>query len=787
MKHIIILLSFFYFSSFAQNAVLKGRITDSNTGEPLKGAIVFISSSNIAYTGSDGSYTLSDLNKGSYELKISHLSYKTITELVSIEGDTEINYLLESSPLEMYEVVVSTNRFDRHMTSSPYSELMVTQEQIELKPFQTLPDVLKEEPGLSIMSDGVWGKEISIRGLNRENIVTLIDGNRIATATDIAARLSLVDLNDIERVEVIKGASSSIYGSGATGGIINIISKTPSIENSTYFSGNLSAGYNSVNSSAMTAGSLTGGGSSWSSKISGSYRKADNTQTPDGELKNSQFKDYSFSGNLNISPLANHLLQLNYQLFKAEDVGIPGSSVFPDAADVSYPYERRELISAGYEIKNISSFFYKLDIKYSHQLIERDVLNIPHTVQNVAASGTTPARRVSVLKITPHADHNNNNISLQGSFMLSTVNNLVAGIDYWDRKYDGHREKYQKIEVLDTAGNVRSTTDKIIGEQPLPDSKYSSLGFFVQDYAELIKSKLILSVGARVDKIDVSGSTTYNPVYEITNGTISYTPSGQKIIWNETEANDASYSSNIGLKYSVNQNLDMALSLGYSFRSPSLEERFQYIDQGTYVRIGNPDLNSEIGKSADLELRYYFNKFKITTGLFFNYFTDMVVEKPGTFEGRTAYIKTNVGEARLYGFDLGTSYNFYSDFLIYANAAYVKGDDITSGGNLPEIAPLNGTVGISAGVPGYAVLDLSSIIFAKQNDPAVSEPATPGYAIFNLTVKSEKISFGKPGFFVTAGIENIFDKSYRNHLSSARGTILSEPGRNFFIKLITSW
>jgi hemoglobin/transferrin/lactoferrin receptor protein len=673
------------------------------------------------------------------------------------------------------------------MSGSPYAELLIPQEQISQKPAQSLPDVLKDEPGISLMSDGVWGKEVSIRGLSRENIVTLIDGNRIATSTDIAARLSMVDMNDIERVEVIKGASSSIYGSGATGGIINIISKTPSIEKEPYFSGSLSSGYNSVNNSTITGGSLSGGGSFWSSKISGSYRKADNTQTPDGELKNSQFEDYSFSGNVNIAPLDNHLLQLNYQRFKAENVGIPGSSVFPAAAEVSYPYEKRELFSAGYEIKNITSFFYKLDLKYSHQLIERDVLNIPHTVQNLAASGTTPARRVSVLKITPHADHNNNNVSLQGSFMLSSGNNLVAGIDYWDRKYDGHREKYQKIEVLDASGNVKSTTNKIIGESPLPDSKYSSLGFFAQDYSELIKNKLVLSLGARIDKIHVTGNTTYNPVYEITNGVRNNTPSTQSIIWNESDVNDDSYSSNLGLKYSLNNNLDLNLSLGYSFRSPSLEERFQYIDQGSYVRVGNPSLNSEIGKSADFEVRYSTGDFRLTTGIFFNYFTDMVVEKPGTFEGRPAYIKTNVGEARLYGFDFSSGYNFYRNYTVYANAAYVKGDDITSGGNLPEIAPLNGTIGITAGILNYALCDLYATIFAKQNDPAVSEPATAGYAVFNFMIKSEKIEFSRFGLSVNAGIENIFDKSYIDHLSSARGNIITEPGRNIFVKLITNW
>ena len=71
----------------------------------------------------------------------------------------------------------------------------------------------------------------------------------------------------------------------------------------------------------------------------------------------------------------------------------------------------------------------------------------------------------------------------------------------------------------------------------------------------------------------------------------------------------------------------------------------------------------------------------------------MVAEVPGTFEGRNAFIKTNIGQSRLYGFDLSLDYNFFNDFVFYTTASYVKGDDITSNGNLPEIPPLNGILG----------------------------------------------------------------------------------------------
>lgn len=782
----LLILSTNYLSG--QDIILKGKVTDSKNGNAIQGAVVFTSYNYMAYTNNEGYYTIRNIPEGFYTIKISRLGYKPISVTLNINSGFMIkDFVLEPSPIELDEVIVSTDRTDKYLRNSPYSELLVGKEQIESKPFQSLPDALKEEPGVSLLRDGIWGNEISIRGLNRENIVTLIDGNRIATSTDIAARLSMINADDVERIEVIKGASSSIYGSGATGGIVNIITKSPQIYDKFSFNGSLSTGFNSVNNLSTLSGSLYSGDSFWSSKFSGSHRKAKNTQTPAGELKNSQFEDYSFSGALNIFPFDNHSLKIDYQLFKANDVGVPGASVFPNTADVRYPAEKREMISAGCEIQNISKVLYKLSANYSYQFIERDVENIPHTIQNIPASGNNPAKRVSVLKITPGAEHKNNNLQLHGNFLLAENNNLVLGIDYWDRTYNGHREKYQLIEVLNAQGNVVNTTNKIIGEKPLPDSKYKSFGIFAQDDAELIKEKLSLSLGARYDKININGETTLNPIYEIVNGVINTKPVGQSILWNRMDAMNNSYSGNIGVKYSVNPNLDFTLGLGLSFRSPSLEERFQYIDQGSYVRVGNPNLNPERGKSADFGIRYYSSQLKIVSSIFFNYFNDLVTEMPGTFEGRNAFIKTNIGEARLYGFDLRTDYNFYNDYIFYATASYVKGDDITANGNLPEIPPLNGNLGIKFGLFDKVQADFSSTIFSAQNKVAAGELKTPGYAYFNFYIDAGSFNFSSIEFRISTGIENIFNKEYRNYLSTTRGLILVEPGRNLFIKLITKF
>jgi outer membrane receptor protein involved in Fe transport len=784
IKLAIFLLTFFSFVSFAQTFTLQGSILDKTTSEPLHKAVIFVSQNIFTYSNSEGFYSI-QLPKANYKVKVSMLGYKPIEEEIINTTETQIkNFYLEPSPIELDNVIVTTDRNVSLLRNSPFTKSIISQSDIEEKPLISITEVMKYEPGISIMRDGIWGSEINIRGLSRENVVTLIDGNRIVTSTDISARLAMIDMNDIDRIEIIKGATSSIYGSGATGGIVNVISKSPKLYNDKFsFSGKVASEYNSVNNLSVISSNLYGGTSYLSAKFSGSFRKADNTKTPQGILKNSQFEDFSISGALNIIPFENHRIKLDYQLFKAEDVGIPGSSLFPNQADVKYPEEKRRLFSAGYEIQNISKVIYKVSLKYSNQYIRRKVENIPYTVQNIAATPTTPARRISVLKIEPEADHYNNNLQFHSNFLFDNRFNLITGIDYWDRKYNGFRQRFQKIEVLNASGGVTSTTNRIIAEKPLPDSKMKSLGLFAQGDTKIIDDKLSILIGARFDLINIEGKETLNPLYEINNGVLNPKPAGQKILWKERSAVDNSYSGNLGFRYSFNPNLDFTLGLAYAFRSPSLEERFQFIDLGSFVRVGDPDLKSEIGKSIDLGVRYYSNHFKFISSIFYNRFENLVSELPGKFDGRDARIKTNIGEARLYGFDLRSEYNFYSDYVAYVNLAYVKGDDLTAKSDLPQIPPLNGIIGYKMGLFDLVQIDVNSTVFAEQNKVAAGELKTPGYAIFNFYINTEPISFYNIKLRLFAGVENIFDKAYRDHLSSTRGLIKLEPGRNIFLKV----
>lgn len=773
-------------------AQIGGVVIDAESKEPLSNATVILkgdASKEAAQTNIKGEFYFSSVSKGTYLLTVSYIGYEKSELTIDTKTDrnlTKLNIALKSSPVNTGEIRVTSTRQEKLIKDVPLPIEIVSEETIARIPSNTVPDVLDKKPGLSLVRDGIWATDINIRGLSRYNVVTMIDGNRIETSVDIAARLSMIDVNNIDRIEVIKGGASAIYGTGATGGVLNVITKGGHFNNINFISGNFGGTYNSVNNSPEGNLNLNLGGKFWYLNFSGMARNAENTKTPQGDIPNSQFTDNNISLQAGISPVKNHELKLTFDNYFAKDVGIPGGNpLFPTAAVVRYPSQRMQTYSAEYKINDLIKPLKTISVKYYYEYILRDVENIPNQVTIKPKTATTPKQRISVLSITPNARHYTNGAELQTEWKIADNNSLIAGIDAWRRSIDSKREKNQKIEVYDTAGvNIVNTIYKTIGEKPIPDADFLSIGGYAQDEMKFFEDKLKITISGRADNSKTTNSAAMNPVYEIVNGGArNYNPAGQVLLWNDNNVNEWSYSGNVGMLYNLVKDFDITFSFARSYRVPTPEERYQFIDLGSVVRVGNPNLTAEKGLFFDLGTRLWKDKCNLIADIFLNTFTDQVVEMPGTFEGRNALVKMNVGKSRLYGFDMSFMYNFYKTFVGYMDLSYVRGEDTENDVNLPQIPPLNGTIGVRTGILKYINLDLSATLFAEQNKIATGEISTPGYAIFNFYVSSMPINISNlTHITINAGIENILDKQYRNHLSTNRGMITSEPGRNFFVK-----
>lgn len=785
MKRLLTLAYLFITATlFAQTGALSGLVVDQATGKPLRGANVLIQDTNTGtITNEAGAFRFMHLRPGDHTLRVSYVGYRTVSVRVSATTEPEVLRIeLTTSPLPLMEMTVSVPRYATSPRESALPLAVVTAEKLAAAAPVTVSDALQTEPGIALQRDGVWATSVSIRGLGRSSIVTLIDGQRIDTATDLAAALSMFAIQDIERIEVIKSAASALYGSGAIGGVVNIVSKDGWYQEAPYLRLRLQSGYSSVNRGGQGYTTINAGGRHWYGRVSGGLRSASVTQTPEGPLPNSQFRDNNVAARLSFKPLRRHEMKVDYQRFYARDVGLPGGyPLFPDAATVRYPFEKRELISAEYAVSQLSRFLPQLSLKIYNQKIWRDVENLPHTVNRIAAANGQPARNVHVLRILPGATHEIPGLQLQANIIAGRAHLLIAGIDGWKKEYRGYRTRETRIDILNPDGSVKKSTFKTIGEAPLPDATYSSIGLFLQDEWRPWQERLVLTLGGRIDRIATENRETLNPLYEIVDGIRNSQPAGQKVLWPASSDRSGSWSTNFSLLYRPRSQMDLTLNLARSFRAPSLEERYQYIDLGSLVRVGDAQLAPEEGRSSDLGLRIWSDFLQLQINGFYNRLHDLVVEMPGSFEGRKALLKTNIGKAELYGGDMRLDVKPLPNCALWARASWVHGADLRSGQPLPQIAPLNGSVGYRNGCLRWLTFDISALLFATQERIASGELRTPGYASYNLYLSSRELRLHGVSTMITLGVENFTNRAYRNHLATNRGLVGIEPGRNVLL------
>lgn len=692
--------------------------------------------------------------------------------------------------VKLEDVVVSSLKVEKKITDVPISIAVVNSLKFEQRQTFTVADGLNDEPGVFMGGDGVWAKNINVRGLSEDRLVTMIDGNRIETATDLTASLSMIDANDIERVEVIKGAQSVLYGSGAMGGIVNVITKDGHFSDRLYVNGCATVGLSSVNASNADYINVNVGDKKWYVKLNAGYGFGGDIKTPAGSIKNSGYKTNDVSARVGFKPADNHIIKLNFQRNWSKDVGIPGGAAFTPTATAKYKDISRTLFNANYEIKDLSRVFNSLKFTGFVQNIIRDVEMNPNSV----TKKTLPNGNVQVTNptlVTPKGTHLTFGGNVQGVFKFNDRNTLIAGVDVWRRNITSDRTKHITMTVQDSTGNVLKTNNIERKESPLPDASFTSAGIFVQDEMRFFANRLNVTVGGRIDGIFVENGECHDVDYIITNGEMNDHPAGQRITFEKDSKQDLSWSANIGVIYKITNKLHIVLNGARSYRSPSLEERFKYIDLTSKVRLGNPDLKSEDGISGDIGVRFWGDKFSARASGFINKINNMIVERDGVFvyqitDGATdtvpALILDNVGKALLYGVDLSLDYNIINGLNVFASGSYTMGIDRENDSYLPNIPPMKGVIGVSYTYDKVGTASVEVTGVGEKHLIAEGEKPTSAYGRLDIALRSRVFRIGRVGMQLFGGIDNVTDETYTNFFSTNRSDINYEPGRNFYVK-----
>ena len=643
------------------------------------------------------------------------------------------------------KTVITARGVESSVSQTPGGVGVIKSEEIAIDQPVSISDEIARIPGVNVSSDSAWGSSVNIRGLGRGSLVFNIDGARVNTATQINAQFGTINPNEVERVEVLKGPISALYGSGSIGGVVNVITRKGEFTSEPVRRSYLTGSYTSNPDGFSTYANTSYNSPRFWVYGSAAWRDHDSYEAGDGEeIPNSQFRDYQGKLRTGIKWLRGES-DIQVQFAEGKDIGIPGTGVapLPSAADVTYPRTSRVLASWDHKIQDISDHFKESAVKLYYQSIDRRV-----RIDNFPAASP-------VQKITPSADHETWGAKWQNVFACG-AHKIVAGIDLWNWHLDSSRVKYLANGVT-------------IEDKPLPNADYFSGGVFAEDNWVLGEA-FTLNFGGRLDYISVHNDANYlytkPPNPKVPNPLI--TPS-------QTE-NDLSWNLHAGLTWNFLPDWSMSFLAASAYRAASMEERFSYIVLGSGAeKRGNPELDPERSIFFEYGLHYNAKRFGFSASAYTNFLRDLISEQivsPELIEYQ------NVDEALIWGGEAEAYWLFLPGARLYANLAYTRGEDTQNNEDLPFIPPLNGLAGLrydhSSGL--WARVELSWALKQDQTPPTVE--TTDGWQTVGLRL-GYKFNVKQTMHELILGVDNVFDEDYRDYLSTSRGIELKEPGLNF--------
>lgn len=209
-----------------QKVTISGTVIDTNN-QPLIGANVYITGTTIGTaTNSNGEFSIKNITEGNYQICASFSGYKKNRKNIEVKSGIEsITFTMEESTGNLGEVVITGTGTPHHLKTAPVPTELLNSKMIETTAAPDFINLMSSVSPSFDFSPGTMGSFMQLNGLGNDFIVILIDGKRVYGDVGGMNDLGRINPNNIEKIEVVKGASSSLYGSDAIGGVINVITK----------------------------------------------------------------------------------------------------------------------------------------------------------------------------------------------------------------------------------------------------------------------------------------------------------------------------------------------------------------------------------------------------------------------------------------------------------------------------------------------------------------------------------------------------------------------------------
>ncbi|HZJ74722.1 MAG TPA: TonB-dependent receptor [Perlabentimonas sp.] len=634
-------ITFLGLNSFSQVSI-SGRVIDSETGNGIPSAVVGVKNSDInIISQSNGAFTLEINSSKAIELAVSCLGYTS--QVVTIHPHSfgeEITVSLDVEIYELQTVVVTATRSERKILEVPQRVEVVSSNKIKGTPALSADAYLYSIPGISISRGAsIFGTaDVSMRGMGNEAGRTLImvDGVPLNKSDGGTVNWNAINTEDVKQVEVLKGSGSTIHGGNAMGGVINLITPTPTKNLQGYVSqsyGNLATIQAQANISGLKDKLY------WA--VNGNYRKSDGYITNHADEVD-EFSVISFLNEYNTGA------KVGYKFSEKHKIDLSGGYYSGQRGVGSnyagYGFINEELVSE----KGTYNWYTGISSRISYQgtINENSNLklnfytqreNYEHVRENLRGNTVT---KYDVLSVRDDIGF------LSGyNFSLGKHNKITAGVDMRYGAVDGADRYVTSTDEVYNLGKMNLVGVYLLDEVSIGETPFSLLGGIRYDYAKFYDGKFLVE----------------NPTNE--------TAFLQDFSGELADADFAAFSPRLSAQYYQPKKIRAYVGYSKGYRTPVLDDMCRTGRISGAMKIANPLLkpeyidNFEVG--ADI---LYFEKISLSTSLFYSigkdYHAYISTGDSIHLNNRLRPImaKSNIGEVEILGAELSMNLTLSKNF-----------------------------------------------------------------------------------------------------------------------------
>lgn len=727
---------------------IEGIVVHAESKNPVMDANVVVKNTTIGtVTDRNGFFSLETKNTESSVVQVSCVGFETQEiDLGTWETGGKLEILLRPVSIQLNKsIVVSVLRKELVSFETPDAVSVLTAQELKNNVSRSMAEALIGVAGVWMQKTNHGGGSPFVRGFTGNQTLLLIDGIRLNNATfryGPNQYFNTIDVFSVDRVEVIRGKGSVLYGSDAIGGVINTISRSPE-----YFSGKPR---------------LQGRG-----KLR--YMNKEMEKSASGELS-FQSKNFAVSGNVNykdfgdifaggglgferpsgytetgVNLKAKLRLAQNWQLTSAfqyliqNDVGRYDQVAQRGYQLYSYDPQVHRLIYARAEHFGKNPLFRKMSFTLSNQLSDE----------------TRKIQKESLAIFQQETDIvKTNGVTFEMNSEISNNWEAVTGAEFYsDRVESGKTETHTET----------GESHEMRGLYP-NDSDMKNLAVFSQHTYKL--ERVHFNFGGRFNTFHIHS-------VDEEFGEVTLTPN--------------SLVGNAAVQYFTSPNQQLIASVYSAFRAPNINDisTFGLFDYG--IEIPSTKLSPE--KSFTVEAGYKRSADILSFSLFaFNTrLTDQIERVETTYngsetiDGERVYHKENVARSNVSGVEFESGIKINPQFSFINNLTWLYGENLDNGKPMRRIPPLNGKLALQYS-KSKIFAETEFLFAAKQDrlsggdidDHRIPDGGTPGWNILNL-----KAGYVWRSISVNAGLQNVFNQAYRIHGSGVDGF-----GRSFWATLL---